>query len=913
MATEVNIKFNYTDTSSSLSQSSYSKTDTWTPVASSVTFTASSKLSRGGYGHFADFYDRPLKGNVNDGALLDKTLALDADAITNVTYASQTTLAGSTLSFSTYSKTDTWTPVASSVTFTASSKLSRGGYGHFADFYDRPIKGNVNFGGLLLKIGTLKSLAGVVHTTGATLSGVGTITATLNRIVFTSATLSGVGTLNVTFLPLEFGVATLSGTGTVTAFLTEIHNSPTSSLSGTGSISAILSTLHVPTATLSGTGFITASVTRSNISDGWVESGMVLSGTGNFLLASRFPSNEYLDGTNDFKVTPAKRIPLASEAFISFKIWDTTTTWPAESSFTGTLAGSTFQNSTMLSFARHHYTGARRSPGTLNIVSLEMDGSTNVAITAYAKWLSSISANGHTNWTFNPERIAIGTWEGDGETTWSMSGDLTHFIQLNMDGATDVSITPMWIWGGEPNMDGSTSVSITTNQTYAGHLSITGDTSVHITGEEEYLGSIFADGVGSMVFATTHLEAVGNISAHGSTAWSLATGVYVTSTVVIDQMDQEMTALLTLIWLGEVDISASSSMTPSSSYYPLGTDYVYFIKDNVLEDGDFTPITTGYFTLSGKTSRSGTGDVGRLIDERAFGLSRADTPLVTNSMQFIDREEWVRFPFEVDSEIDFTQISTAFGFSLGGGTALAGDGIIGRDLQDYVTLSILTNVRNTATNLEKFWQAGNPSVDATQVVTELLFVPVAAARNTQTVAEIIYLANLAVIDQNAVEALHTANPDVLLNELAIEVLVDIHANAWATQITAEMLATGNPDVRVTLITAEILTLVAEANSNALIQQDAVETIGSGEPHALVNSEALEVINNNNDPNADVNSTAIETIHNNASNARIQIDAVEAVCNGVGNARLNSLVIEMLVRAEFDPEVASLVNNPHYHV
>lgn len=56
-------------------------TDSWTPVSSSVTFTSSSKASRGGAGHLGDlFLSNCIRGGLADfGVFANKTGSLDVD------------------------------------------------------------------------------------------------------------------------------------------------------------------------------------------------------------------------------------------------------------------------------------------------------------------------------------------------------------------------------------------------------------------------------------------------------------------------------------------------------------------------------------------------------------------------------------------------------------------------------------------------------------------------------------------------------------------------------------------------------------------------------------------------------------------------------------------------------------------
>jgi hypothetical protein len=391
---------------------------------------------------------------------------------------------------------------------------------------------------------------------------------------------------------------------------------------------------------------------------------------------------------------------------------------------------------------------------------------------------------------------------------------------------------------------------------------------------------------------------------------SPGTGNLLYATVAISQMDQETSVLPTFILVATASWSTASSFVPTDTYHPLGTEYVYMLKSNLLDDIDFTQIPSGSFTLSGKTSRSGTGNLGRILNKMGYGVSRADENLFSNPMQEIVSEEWQRFPLFVNSDFDFTQISTSFGFSLSGASSIGGQGIAGRDIEDYVTLSLVTNVLDTQTLLE-ILVTGNPHVRATQVLCEYLWQPVSQVRNTQTVAEILYLANIAVIDQMAVEALQDAVPNAVLSQAALEVIYAIHANCLATQVVAEMLVKGNPDVRLTQVVAEIITRTQLINySDALINQAAIEALQNANPNALVAAVATEAMFNDL-RNAQINAAAVEVMNNGTRNACVEQVTVECVRFNLGNIRCGQIAIELLVSPEFDPEVAALVNNPHY--
>ena len=232
MATLTNLDVQNNNTStSSLSRNSYFKTDTWTPVASSVTFTASSKLSRGGFGHLGDIFNRPIQGNLNDGNVIQKTIGLDADVASQVPYSQKSTLTDSTVTRNSYFKTDTWSPISSGVTYTSGAKTARGGYGHFADLFYRPIQGNVNSGGFLRKTGTIKSTGYTTVTTTQTQTGVARIQVT------TTKTLTGVARIGFLSNKTQTGVARITSvTSQPQTGVARITNSTTKTQSGVSRI-----------------------------------------------------------------------------------------------------------------------------------------------------------------------------------------------------------------------------------------------------------------------------------------------------------------------------------------------------------------------------------------------------------------------------------------------------------------------------------------------------------------------------------------------------------------------------------------------------------------------------------------------------------------------------------------------------
>jgi len=252
--------------------------DTWTPISSGTVFTASSKASRGGYGHIGDLFRHPQAGNVIEGSVLIKTLSASSDTYDQVPLAFQATLAQETPTPNSPILQDTWTPVSSGTVFTASSKASRGGYGHVGDLFRHPQAGNVIEGAVLEKTLvfyqspsstiTTKQITGVSDirvTTVQTILGRGSIGVLTDRTItgqadlknFRTQTITGVGSVQVTTTKTISGqsdigvisVKTITGQADLQAYTVK-------TLSGTGDIS------KTTTKTISGQSDIGAIITK---------------------------------------------------------------------------------------------------------------------------------------------------------------------------------------------------------------------------------------------------------------------------------------------------------------------------------------------------------------------------------------------------------------------------------------------------------------------------------------------------------------------------------------------------------------------------------------------------------------------------------------------------------------------------
>jgi hypothetical protein len=84
--------------------------------------------------------------------------------------------------------------------------------------------------------------------------------------------------------------------------------------------------------------------------------------------------------------------------------------------------------------------------------------------------------------------------------------------------------------------------------------------------------------------------------------------------------------------------------------------------------------------------------------------------------------------------------------------------------------------------------------------------------------------------------------------------------------------------------------------NLLINSETVEILNNGQGHLDVNSVVLEIVNNGS-PRLRVNDVVLEEINNSTT---------QALC-------VNGISIECLVLFETDYTVASMVNNPRYHI
>lgn len=287
------------------------------------------------------------------------------------------------------------------------------------------------------------------------------------------------------------------------------------------------------------------------------------------------------------------------------------------------------------------------------------------------------------------------------------------------------------------------------------------------------------------------------------------------------------------------------------------------------------------------------------------------TELIVIQLQSDLTDEFTRIPLFVYEEIDFPTISTSIGFTADGISSIGGFGIVGEDKEEYVTIGVITHALSTQETLE-ILATGNPHALLTQITYEMLFIPNSNALLTQCTEEVITLCHLAIINDVAIEAIAYGNGgDAIIDAVALEGIFSIHANALLSQAVEEILATGNPDVLLSQTTEEILVYNQLTSfSNLIIDQIAIEQLFVSPGNTEIQSCVIEIINNN-APNMDINAVALEVLGNDSRNGVIDSVAVEVMGITPSNIDIDSVAIEMLVRSEFDPEAASLVNNPRY--
>jgi hypothetical protein len=572
-----------------------------------------------------------------------------------------------------------------------------------------------------------------------------------------------------------------------------------------------------------------------------------------------------------------------------------------------------------------------------------MNGTTAVSYSARQSFAENMQWAGQTDITFPDvkNKISNAPLNMDGTGAFVSDSIADYFVQININNSTDfqfgTSVHPyiQIACSGVGDLfyqairrivfsfqaDGVTTVSPTAIRLLAADsvFNMNGITSFAEAAVGRYTGFIIGFGHTDLSVNTTGKIVNATINADGSVNFAINGASDQFATTIFDQIDQEMSSLGSFILNLTTNQTITSTMTANGIHYVLGPNYVFALVADQFAMGnpDFPANITDSFTLGGKTARaSDVGEFGRRKRKFGFGPTAPIGSLFHKMRVSESGQEWVRFNFFVDTELDFTSIGNTLGFNAAGKAALAGYGTIGHEIEKFVTFAVLTNVRNTQATLETLY-TGNPRVDMTQVCYEMIWTPTSAVRNTQTVTEMLYLANLGAIQQVAVEDLYgnsiNGQQSSLLNQVGIELLHSIKARAQLTQATLEALATGNPNTLVTQSAIEILFFNnIPRPSTSVINQTAVETVQNANPNAALNQLVMEAVHNNL-RNLWVNQVGIETVHNNTRNLIVQNEAVEAVHSSLRNLLVKQVAIEMLIRAEYDPTVSGMANNPHYHI
>ena len=545
-----------------------------------------------------------------------------------------------------------------------------------------------------------------------------------------------------------------------------------------------------------------------------------------------------------------------------------------------------------------------------------MDGVTDFSINAAKQYAASLTMDGVADIAFaNTILVANASITMDGATNWVVDAVADYTNYFNMDGIADVAISASF----QPSVT----------------IVCTGVGDLFYEGEVEAVGGWNADGTTNVSF-TGNLQAVGllewytgirtdvaisgkkdvdaYINMDGSVDVYIDVAQDVFGEVIFDQIEQGLSALGTFEYEGSIVPIAISTLTVNGKHIPLGTDYVWGIVDNTQTTGASTGLDDS-FTTSSKTARGPIpSPFGRMNKKFAYGFSRPASSFLRKPLRDNTSLEWVRFNFFVDNALDFTGIDDTIGFTASGITSIGSSTLAGRIKEEYVTFSVLTTARSTQQTLE-ILASGDPPVDVTQVCYEMLWIPEASAFNTQTAMEVLYLANLAAIKQVAVETVGIIPSSLVVQQVAIEMMHSVKAATQVTQITEEILnGGGDPSVQMTAANLEILTREQVALfAAAIVSQVGTETLHDGDPTTSVIHSSLEAMHNS-DPKARHIHESVETMHNNDRNARTNHVAIEEIGNSITqSACVNHIAVEILVKSEVDPTVASLVNNPRYHI
>jgi len=510
----------------------------------------------------------------------------------------------------------------------------------------------------------------------------------------------------------------------------------------------------------------------------------------------------------------------------------------------------------------------------------------------------TIDINGHTNCTFETADQILGFIHMDGHTNWNLNTSLLPFIEIVCTGVGDLFIAAQkGVFQGFPAL-GHTNMHIGANARFGGLLQ-------------------WFTGIGGDMRVRAHREITIGFECTGDTTFTIETATDQFGTVFF-LPDSELVSIGSYVYNDTASVTSTSVLSLTSKEIVLGPQYLFgtIINQTLFGSPDFGPTFSSFFTTSGikSTSQGGPNFLGCMETMFAFGFNRSMETITEQPLFDNTRLEWIRIPLFVSDVIDNTQISNSIGFSLSGVSAIGGDGVLGTEQDEYVTFSVLTHALLTQEVME-ILATGNPPVRMSAINYEMLWIPDSHCRNTQTVEEVLYLANLAAIEQEATECLAGGDGgEALIDQVALEMIYSIKAFVVATMATLEALqGPGNPDVLSTLTTMEVLTLNQIVFfCTAYIQQVAVAAVGNANPHALVESVVVEQIFGG-ASKALVESVVAEALGNGNSNADIQQVAIAELNNSTTTpVSVEQIAVEFLVRPEFDGTVGALVNNPHYH-
>ena len=276
--------------------------------------------------------------------------------------------------------------------------------------------------------------------------------------------------------------------------------------------------------------------------------------------------------------------------------------------------------------------------------------------------------------------------------------------------------------------------------------------------------------------------------------------------------------------------------------------------------------------------------------------------------------EWLKVPLFTynEPEEDVTPEDSDIDGIVTGWTS---DFFSGSISERFGTIDNLTYTRFTQISTEVLAQVSS-NARFTQMAHEVLISPGSRARMSQTAVEVLRQINVGWIQQEAVEAIGnqiTALRYALIQQCALEVMYSIKAKVNLTQVATEVLkgTNPNPPVNLTSVAGEVLRQRTELDGTpSFIQQMALECLRNNPSPAIINHMALEWVIQPIPP-AVINHAALEWVRNaTLIPAVVNHAALELIRDAaITPARFNHIAIELLVRPEFDPTVSSLINNP----